>query len=51
MIGLDLPEILAGLKRSGVSLFEAISYGILVTAVLIVIRLMSSYGAVYITML
>ena len=50
MIGLDLPEILAGLKRSGVSLFEAISYGILVTAVLIVIRLMASYGAVYITM-
>ena len=50
MIGLDLPEILAGLKRSGVSLFEAISYGILVTAVLIIIRLMASYGAVYITM-
>ena len=50
MIGLDLPEILAGLKRSGVSLFEAVSYGVLVTAVLIVIRLMSSYGAVYITM-
>ena len=50
MIGLDLPEILSGLKRSGVSLFEAVSYGILVTAVLIVIRLMASYGAVYITM-
>jgi len=50
MIGLDLPEILAGLKRSGVSLFEAVSYGVLVTAVLIVIRLMASYGAVYITM-
>ncbi|WP_149726066.1 Na+/H+ antiporter [Campylobacter concisus] len=50
MIGLDLPEILSGLKRSGVSLFEAISYGILVTAVLIVIRLIASYGAVYITM-
>ena len=50
MIGLDLPEILSGLKRSGVSLFEAVSYGVLVTAVLIVIRLMVSYGAVYITM-
>ena len=50
MIGLDLPEILSGLKRSGVSLFEAVSYGVLVTAVLIVIRLMASYGAVYITM-
>ena len=50
MIGLDLPEILSGLKRSGVSLLEAVSYGVLVTAVLIVIRLMASYGAVYITM-
>ena len=30
MIGLDLPEILSGLKRSGVSLFEAVSYGVLV---------------------
>ena len=49
MIGLDLPEILAGLKRSGVSLLEALSYGVLVTAVLIVIRLLASYGAVYIT--
>ena len=50
MIGLDLPEILAGLKRSGVSLLEALSYGVLVTAVLIVVRLMASYGAIYITM-
>ncbi|WP_258033220.1 cation:proton antiporter [Campylobacter concisus] len=50
IIGLDLPKILTGLKRSGVSLFEAISYGILVTAVLIVIRVMASYSAVYITM-
>ena len=50
MIGLDLPKILTRLKRSGVSLFEAISYGILVTAVLIVIRVMASYSAVYITM-
>ena len=49
MIVLDLPEILAGLKRSGVSLLEAVSYGVLVTAVLIVIRLLASYGAVYIT--
>ena len=50
MIGLDLPQILDGLKHSGVSLLEALSYGVLVTAVLIVIRLMASYGAVYITM-
>jgi len=50
MIGLDLPEILDGLKHSGVSLLEALSYGVLVTAVLIVIRLLASYGAVYITM-
>jgi len=50
MIGLDLPQILDGLKHSGVSLLEALSYGVLVTAVLIVVRLMASYGAVYITM-
>ena len=50
MIGFNLPKILDGLKHSGVSLMDALFYGVLVTAVLIVIRLLASYGAVYITM-
>jgi Na+/H+ antiporter len=48
LIGLDLPEITAGL--GGVSLPSAIGYGLLITAVLIVGRLLSAYGAVIFTL-
>ncbi len=49
MIGLALPEIVSGLE--GVSLLTAIGYGILITAVLVVGRLISAYGAVIVTMI
>ncbi|WP_152267038.1 Na+/H+ antiporter [Agriterribacter humi] len=49
LIGLDLPEITAGL--GGVSLSSAIGYGILITAVLIVGRILSAYGAVVVTLI
>jgi NhaP-type Na+/H+ or K+/H+ antiporter len=48
LIGLDLPQITADLE--GVSLFTAISYGLLITLVLILTRLVSAYGALVVTM-
>ncbi len=47
-IGLELPEIIAGL--GGVSIGSAIGYGALVTAVLIVGRILVAYGAVIFTL-
>lgn len=49
LIGLDLPEITSGLE--GVSLSAAIGYGLLITAVLIVVRILSAYGAVVVTLI
>jgi CPA1 family monovalent cation:H+ antiporter len=49
LIGLDLPEITADLE--GVSISAAIGYGLLITLVLVVVRLVSAYGAVIITLI
>lgn len=49
MIGLDLPEIVSGLED--VSLSAAIGYGLLITAVLIVGRIIAAYGAVIVTLI
>lgn len=49
LIGLALPEITSGLE--GVSLSSAIGYGILITAVLILGRILSAYGAVIVTLI
>jgi Na+/H+ antiporter len=51
LIGLDLPEITAGLKKDGISVTSAIGYAMIVTAVLIVVRIISSYGAVFVTLI
>ena len=51
LIGLDLPEISEGLKHEGISLSTAIAYGLLITAVLIIVRFIASFGAVIITMI
>lgn len=48
-IGLDLPEIVSGLE--GVSLSSAIGYGLLITAVLIVGRILCAFGAVFTTLI
>ncbi len=45
LIGLELPEVVAGLHADGIPLATAINYGILVTAILILIRIISSYIA------
>jgi len=49
LIGLGLPDIVEGLKKDGISLYDASIYGVLVTVVLIVVRLLASYGAVIVT--
>lgn len=51
IIGLDLPEITEGLKNEGINISEAIGYGLVITAILIVVRFIASYGAVMITLI
>jgi NhaP-type Na+/H+ and K+/H+ antiporter len=49
LIGLDLPQIVGGLGHT--NLVEAIGYGVLITIVVILIRIISSYGAVGVTLI
>jgi len=51
IIGLGLPEIVKGLRSQGTPLSTAIGYGILVTLVLIASRMISSYAAMFATMI
>jgi CPA1 family monovalent cation:H+ antiporter len=48
LIGLELPEIVSGIE--GISLGAAIGYGLLVTLVLVIVRILAAYGAVLTTM-
>jgi len=49
LIGLDLPQITEGLGET--NLYEAIGYGVLITAVVILVRILSSFGAVGVTLI
>ncbi|MBL7989246.1 MAG: Na+/H+ antiporter [Chlorobi bacterium] len=49
LIGLDLPQITEGLGDT--NLITAIGYGVLVTVVVVVVRIISSFGAVGVTMI
>jgi len=49
IIGLELPEIVEGLRVKGIPLSTAIGYGLLVTGVLIAARMISSYAALIAT--
>lgn len=49
LIGLDLPEITAGLKQEGISFSAAIGYALLIVIVLIAGRFIAAYGAVLVT--
>ena len=51
IIGLDLPEIVGGLRSKGIPLHTAIGYGVLVSIVLIVARIISSYAALITTLI
>lgn len=49
IIGLDLPEIVAGIRSQGIPLGTAIGYGVLITGVLIVARMISAYASMLAT--
>lgn len=51
IIGLDLPEIVAGLRNEGTPLRTAIGYGLLITAVLVLARIVSAYAAMIATLI
>lgn len=51
IIGLELPEIVDGLRAKGIPLSTAIGYGLLVTAVLILARIISAYAAMIATLI
>lgn len=51
IIGLELPAITDGLRANGIPMSTAIGYGLLVTAVLILARIVSSYTAMLATFL
>ncbi len=51
IIGLELPEIVDGLRAKGIPISTAIGYGLLVTAVLVLARIISSYAALVATMI
>ncbi|QKZ12579.1 Na+/H+ antiporter [Spirosoma sp. KUDC1026] len=50
IIGLELPEIVDGLRAEGIPLRTAIGQGILVTGVLIAVRIVSAYAALIATL-
>jgi len=51
LIGLELPEVVAGLRADGIPLQTAIKYGIFVTGILIAARMVSSYVALITTLI
>jgi len=51
IIGLELPEIVDGLRSKGIPLTTAIGYGVMVTGILVVARIISSYAAMVATLI
>ncbi len=51
LIGLQLPEVVAGLRADGIPLSTAIGYGIIVSGVLVIVRIISAYAALLATLL
>lgn len=51
IIGLELPEIVGGLRAEGIPLSTAIEHGVWVTVILIAARMISSYAAMIATLI
>ncbi|GGC06824.1 Na+/H+ antiporter [Dyadobacter sediminis] len=51
LIGLELPEIVEGMREKGIPLHTAIGSGVLITGVLVIARIISSYAALLATYL
>lgn len=50
LIGLELPEVVEGLHADGIPISKAILYGAMVTGILILARIISSYAAMVATL-
>ncbi|UIR54665.1 Na+/H+ antiporter [Sphingobacterium sp. SRCM116780] len=50
LIGLDMPEITSGLRAEGINIYQATGFGLLITLVLVVGRILACYGAVLVTL-
>lgn len=51
LIGLGMPEIVRGLAKEGIPFWSAVKYGVLVTVTLILVRIISSYIALFSTII
>lgn len=51
IIGLDLTEVVTGLKNAGISINTGIYYGVIVTGFIILVRIVASYLALFSTYL
>lgn len=51
IVGLELPDIIHGLQEDGTSITKAIIYGVITTFILIIVRILSSYGTVGFTLI
>jgi len=51
IIGLELPDIVEGLRSKGIPLHTAIGYGVLITVVLVLARMISAYTAMVATLI
>ena len=51
IIGLGMPEILEGIRKEGIPIETAIKYGVAVTGTLILVRIVSSYIAMFSTII
>ena len=51
VIGLDLSEVVGGLKKAGIPIQDGIYYGVLITVLVIFIRIVSSYIALFSTLI
>ncbi len=51
IIGLDLPEVVSSLRNVGIPLSTGVYYGVMVTIFIIIIRIISSYIALFATLI
>lgn len=51
LIGLEMPDVMEALRKQGIPVSTAIGYALLVTVVLVLARIISSYAAMFATMI
>lgn len=51
LIGLAMPDILQGVEKEGIPFWTAVKYGVAVSAILILVRILASYAALVSTLI